>query len=96
MNEAMAVSCRDGVPRCRLHGLRMLDPTIFSAIPFSSADSCNVARNIGIDSRWDGHMYLRGLSKSDRAMVMAARIEAHASASTWTPRTEQMNFSLVG
>lgn len=96
INEAMAVAAPDGIPVCKLHGLRMLDPTIFSAIPFASADSCNVARNIGIDSRWDGHMYLRGLSKADRAQVMAARIESHAAASTWNPRTVQMNFSLLG
>lgn len=96
MNDAMAVVCPDGRPRCKLHGLRMLDPTIFSALPMASADSCNVARNIGIDSRWDGHMYLRGLCKADRAKVMAARIEAHAAASTWSPRTRQMNFELLG
>ncbi len=55
-----------------------------------------VARNIGIDSRWDGHMYLRGLGKADRANIMAARIESHAPASVWTPRTKQMNFQLLG
>lgn len=45
---------QQGYPRCKLHGLRMLDPVIFSHVPLASADSCNVARNIGIDSAWTG------------------------------------------
>lgn len=96
MNEAMGVVClSDGRPRVRLHGLRMLDPTIFSALPLASADSCNVARNIGIDQRWE-RGYLAGISKGMRAQVMAHRIEQHASASTWTRRDRQMNFELLG
>lgn len=95
VNEAMEVVAPDGHPRCKLHGLRMLDPTIFSAIPLSSADSCNVARNIGIDSRWEKG-YMAGMSKPVRAYVLANRIEAHAAASIWTPRTRQMNFTLLG
>jgi len=42
----MEVCCdADGMPKTKLHGLRMLDPVIFSHMPLSSADSCNVARN---------------------------------------------------
>lgn len=95
MNEAMDVVCDGDRPRCKLHGLRMLDPTIFSAIPLSSADSCNVARNIGIDSRWDKG-YLAGMSKSVRAHVLANRIESHAAASSWARRSQQQNFALLG
>ena len=55
MAEAMGVLCReDGRPWVKIHGLRMLDVEIVSRVPFSSADSCNVAKNIGLDSRWSG------------------------------------------
>ena len=44
MAGAMRVICdADGMPLVKLHGLRMLDPAIFSHLPLSSADSCNVA-----------------------------------------------------
>jgi hypothetical protein len=81
MAEAMDAICDDGLPRCKIHGLRMLDPTIFSHFPFSSADSTNVARNIGIDSAWKGTYPPQ--SKHTRALVMMERIEAHASSSRW-------------
>lgn len=83
MTEVMEVACYGGgIPKCKLHGLRMLDPTIFSHIPLSSADSTNVARNIGIDVRWSGPYVPK--SKETRALVLADRIEHHASASTWS------------
>lgn len=83
MGEAMDALCgADGVPPCKLHGLRMLDPTIFSQLPLASADSCNVARNIGIDSAWDRAPYAPK-SKMTRALILADRIEHHASASRW-------------
>lgn len=96
MDDAMKVCCDDeGRPLARLHGLRMLDPTLFSHLPLASADSCNVARNIGIDSRWNTG-YLYGLSKSARAIVLANRIESHASASRWNQRERERSFSLLG
>jgi len=43
MNEAMRTICDDaGQPPCRLHGLRMLDPDVFTQFPFASADSTNI------------------------------------------------------
>ena len=40
MGNAMRVLCDDmGRPCCKLHGLRMLDPAVFSKLPFSSADT---------------------------------------------------------
>lgn len=55
MAEIMEVACdSEGYPRSKLHGLRMLDTVLFAHIPLSSADSCNVARNIGIDQAWKG------------------------------------------
>ena len=82
MHEVMGVACYGGeIPKCKLHGLRMLDPTIFSHLPLSSADSTNVARNIGIDVRWSGP-YVPP-SKETRALVLIDRIENHASAATY-------------
>lgn len=79
--EAMSAICDDGRPRAKLHGLRMLDPTIFSHLPLSSADSTNVARNIGIDGRWNGSYAPR--SRETRAAILMERIESHASAAKW-------------
>jgi hypothetical protein len=45
---------RPGRPGVRLHGLRMLNPEVFSRLPFASADSTNIGRNIGIDQAWRG------------------------------------------
>lgn len=82
MTEAMKIVCdKDGRPKCKLHGLRMLDPAIFSHFPFASADSTNVARNIGIDSAWKG-TYIP-VSRETRAHIMIERIEQHASAAKW-------------
>jgi len=97
MAEAMEVACdSDGLPRCKLHGLRMLDPVIFSHLPFSSADSCNVARNIGIDSAWNGTY--KPASKTMRALILMDRIESHASAARWCDQSAgvQQNLDLLG
>jgi hypothetical protein len=97
MSEVMAAVCdADGLPRVKLHGLRMLDPVVFSHIPLSSADSCNVARNLGYDCRWDGPYTPR--SKAVRALVLIDRIEHHASASRWNPLSAgvQQNLELFG
>ncbi|AOR76510.1 hypothetical protein [Novosphingobium resinovorum] len=64
----------DGYPICKLHGLRMLNPALFSLLPLASADSTNVARNIGIDSAWRGTYQPQ--SKETRAAVLVERIEA--------------------
>lgn len=97
MSDAMKVLCDDqGRPRCKLHGLRMLNPTIFSFLPLSSADSTNVARNIGLDDKWDSPYCPR--SRELRALVLADRIERHASASHWSGMIvgQQQNLSLLG
>lgn len=83
MADAMSAACdSDGMPIAKLHGLRMLDPDVFSRFPFSSADSTNVARNIGIDSAWTGTY--QPASKESRALIMCERIENHTSASKWS------------
>jgi len=67
----------EGRPICKLHGLRMLNPKIYTQWPFSSADSTNVARNIGIDKKWKG-TYLPA-TKEARTQVLVERIEQHNS-----------------
>ncbi len=96
MSKAMDSICdQDGRPRTKLHGLRMLNPTIYSQFPFSSCDSTNVARNIGLDQKWKGTY--QAMTKETRAMILTERIELHASAARWAGQIgTQMNFELVG
>jgi hypothetical protein len=82
MAEAMNVVCdRDGRPACKIHGLRMLDPNVFTRFPFASADSTNIGRNIGIDSAWRGTY--TPPTKESRAQVMRDRIESNQSPIFW-------------
>jgi hypothetical protein len=96
MGEAMEVVCdSEGRPKYRLHGLRMLAPTIFSHIPLTSADSTNVARNIGIDKSWKGPY--PPVTDAMRALVLAERIEMHVAAARWVGgHGIQQNFELIG
>lgn len=82
VSEAMSVICNsNGTPITKIHGLRMLNPKVFSKLPFSSADSTNIARNVGIDANWRGTY--TPPSKEVRAMVMRQRIEAQQSITFW-------------
>lgn len=95
MRKAMSVVCKpDGTPRVKLHGLRMLDSKIVTAFPFASADSTNIARNIGIDCRWTGSY--PPMTKEARASVLRHRIESHASPMRFDPGAEQGEFMLRG
>lgn len=83
MGQAMRVVCDDmGRPVCKLHGLRMLDPSVFTRFPFASADSTNIGRNVGIDAHWKSGSYLPS-GKPARAAVMRNRIEAHNAANAY-------------
>jgi hypothetical protein len=91
MNQVMKAMCDErGRPNCKIHGLRMLDPEIFTRFPFSSADSTNIGRNIGIDSKWKG-TYLPP-NKDVRALVMREKIESFNSANTWDSQPVQMEL----
>lgn len=96
ISEAMAVACDSGgYPLTKLHGLRQMDATIFSHVPYASVDSTAVARGIAIDNKWTGS-YLPP-SKDIRAMVLRARIETHASANRWAGSCGvQSNLELLG
>ena len=97
MAEIMEVCCDDdGQPLVKLHGLRMLDTGIFSRVPLASADSTNVARNIGIDSRWKGTYLPR--SKLSKALILMNNIEDHVAAHRWNGDGAgfQQNMELLG
>jgi hypothetical protein len=82
MAEAMDAICDEhGRPMTKLHGLRMLDPAIFTKLPLSSADSTNAAMNSGSLDRFG--MYLPRTA-GQRMTVIADRIEAFPSAPIWT------------
>ncbi len=94
--QAMGVVCDDfGRPRCKLHGLRMLDPRIFQSIPLASADSATAVLNsFKNDERYGIYAPKK---QSQRANICADRIEAHVSAPVWDNRmTVQMEFKLCG
>lgn len=67
----------DGFPMTKLHGLRMLNPKLVTALPLSSADSTNVARNIRFDVRWKGSY--PPATREARVDVLIDRIESHQS-----------------
>lgn len=91
MGEAMAVACDDaGRPLAKLHGLRMLNPEVFTRLPLRGADSTNAAVNSGSLSRFG--MYLPPTT-AQRAAVIADRIEAHNSAPLWVPQAVQREFA---
>jgi len=82
MAVAMESICSpEGRPKCKLHGLRMLDPYIFKYVPFASSDSANAALN----SFMYGHRFgiYQPKKRSQRANVIADRIESCNSAPVW-------------
>lgn len=90
MTEALNALCDDaGRPPCKLHGLRMLDPTIFGRLPLTSADSTNAAVNSGSLDRFG--IYTPPTA-SQRAAVIAERIEAHNSSAVWNKQPVQDSF----
>lgn len=86
MGEAMDAVCDEqGRPPCRFHGLRMLNPKVFSALPLASADSTNASMNAGSLQRFGTYI---PPTAGQRAAVIAARIEAVNSASVWARATQ--------
>jgi hypothetical protein len=93
MADVMRVACdKNGSPRAKLHGLRMLDPAIFSRLPLASADSTNAAVNAGSVKRFGVYP---SPTAGQRANVIADRIEAHQSAHFWDSDERQGVFALV-
>lgn len=90
--EAMNAICdENGSPICKIHGLRMLNPDVFSRLPFSSADSTNIAQNIGIDSAWRGTYQPK--TKECRALLMRDNVERTPAATYWKTQAVQMDLA---
>lgn len=89
MRAALNAVCDEyGRPICRLHGLRMLDPRIFTKIPLASADSTNAGRNCNQLDRFG--MYVPPTA-GQRAAVIASRIELHNSAPIFQRTLEEFS-----
>jgi hypothetical protein len=87
MGEVMSVVCDEsGRPKCKLHGLRMLNPEVFRYLPLASADSTNVARNHDLAS------VRYGMTNAQAAIVIAGRVESTTSAPTWTGAVRQLSL----
>lgn len=81
MDEALTFICDEhGRPPCKLHGLRMLNPKVFSRLPLTSADSTNAAVNCGAKDRFGWYV---PVTSSQRADVIAERIESENSSAVW-------------
>lgn len=79
MADAMNHLCQRGTLTTRLHGLRMLNPDVFKYLPLASADSTTVARNVGIDKKWEGQTQ----NKQLRAQILAEKVEGRQSSVRW-------------
>jgi hypothetical protein len=77
-DEALRSICdSNGRPQVKLHGLRMLDPEVFSRMPLASADSCNAGRNCtAVATRC-------AVPVDVGAEIIIRRVESHSSASKW-------------
>lgn len=74
----------------KVHGLRMLNPGVFTKFPFASADSTNVGQNVGSSARWEGNY--APVSARVKAAVLADRIESFQSCAVLMPRPFQDDF----
>lgn len=91
MSEAIGSICdSDGRPPCKLHGLRMLSPDIFTRLPLSSADSTNAVRNGCSIGRFGVYA---APNQGTRMDVIAQRIEAHQSAPVWIENNKQVELT---
>ena len=86
-----AVNDKQGLPVTKLHGLRMLNTEVFSRLPLASADSTNIAQNVGIDSKWRGTY--TPASKESKARVLRERIESVQSMMFWEKQSIQMELA---
>ena len=93
MNEAMERACKDGRPKCKLHGLRMLRPSVYRHLPLASADSAGVSRGVGT-TNWGGAY--KAASDPVRATVLVEHFESAQAAALWTGVPAQQGFDFGG
>jgi len=85
-----AATDSNGSPLTKIHGLRMLNPKVFSKFPFSSCDSANAAINAGSNSRWEGNYAPK--SKRVKALVLMDRIEHFLPPPTYRANNADANI----
>ena len=92
IHQALEVICDStGRPKVKIHGLRMLNPEVFTRIPFTSADSTMVGRNTDESkNKWDGRF--KPISIFARAQVLIDRIESFNAPSKWIKKPIQMEL----
>ena len=68
--------------RTKVHGLRMMNPTLQNEYPFTSVDSCYVGLNVNIDKMWETFKF-PNLSKRTRAIVLADHVDHCETKKDW-------------
>jgi hypothetical protein len=86
---ALDAVCQNGRPITKLHGLRMLRPSLFEYLPLASADSAGVSRSVRT-THWGGAY--RSASDLVKAMVLVDSYESHQAAALWTGIPEQRDL----
>jgi hypothetical protein len=89
MAQAMEAICDNGRPISRLHGLRMLRPSLYEYLPLSSADSAGVSRGVGT-TNWGGAY--RSASSLVKALVLIDSYESRQSAAVWAGIPDQWDL----
>jgi len=90
MNQAMDCLCVDGKISIKVHGLRCLNPEIFTKVPLASADSTMVARNMTVP-KWESVAF-KPNSLITRAVVLMDRIESFNAPKTWSGGPVQLSL----
>jgi hypothetical protein len=88
MSDAMQFICDEhGRPPCKLHGLRMMNPEVFTHLPLASADSTNCAQNGNLHGKFGIY---KPATVSQRWEVIAQRIERQNSPPVWRNGENQL------
>lgn len=91
MRKIFEVVCdQDGVPRVKIHGLRMLDPEIVKNFPFSSCDSAGACILSCYDHEWS--FPYAPVTKAGRAALYADKVEMVQSPSFYKFKPIQMEL----
>jgi len=83
--------CANGIPKFKVHGLRMLDIEIIEQFPFSSGDSTTATMQAIFDFKWDQYPY-SPTTKAGRAALVADKMERAQSPSFYSPKPIQMEL----
>ena len=89
MTEVWNLLCRhDEQPRVKIHGLRMLNPNVFTKYPFASCDSTTVSLNSNMNTKYK-HLPQDEVCKANH---LANVIELQQSAQNWEEKQTQQGL----